>query len=126
VGATGTGAEPWATALRPDPDGPRAAAGAARRALLLQLLVVEHVALLLEQNMQASVAERRRSWAIAFMRCRRPASSARSSGISWSCGSSLWLYTPPFADPVGIQQMSDGFPLHALALIMGQSELQLD
>ena len=55
----------------------------AHRELLLpiepkQLLVVEHVALPLEQNIQASVAETAAFLgAIAFMRCRRPASSAR-------------------------------------------------
>src|SRR3954451_19826512 len=36
------------------------------------------------------------------MRCRMPASSARSSGISWSCGSSRWFYTPAVRSSRGL------------------------
>lgn len=74
-----------------------------------ELLLVDQIALPLEQNLQPPIAEAafigNRLHALAKAGIVSPGASC----ISWSCGSSRWLFTPPFAHSECLSQMDDSF-----------------
>src|SRR6516165_6214099 len=102
---------------RPGPNGPLAAAPAAYRKPLFPVepeepLVVDQIALPLEQNMQASIAEATAHLgdcphALAQGGILRPACL-----VSYGHAAAADGFTrPPFAHPVGTHEMRDSFPL---------------